>query len=343
MSVRTLPIALPFQGNSLHYGTKFRRQVIQVASVASSHLGQILFDILSDADRLARWPPAAGAPADVPNFEALDLPDPLDPANAALTAQAIAHHTAQVKAFHCLTVERGNFFSWLVNAIPEHVRDRIPDFDRMTTRAILAALDAKYGSIDAQDLRSIRAQLATPFTMDTAMDDHIAQLNRNFAILAGQNMAMPAHVKYTTLLTSVQDCEPYHQCLDLFETRHPRVVDQTYDALCDALTQFRIRPARASTLAAAQQDHSLLQQLLSKVAELQAQVNSAKPAGAAAAKRPAPSHPTKYCFTHGLGFHTGINCKNPAHNHIPTATADNKMGGSDHIAAAPARVARKNN
>jgi hypothetical protein len=38
-----------------------------------------------------------------------------------------------------------------------------------------------------------------------------------------------------------------------------------------------------------------------------------------------------YCHTHGTGNHDSRSCKRPKEGHILTATAKNKMGGSDNI------------
>ena len=37
-----------------------------------------------------------------------------------------------------------------------------------------------------------------------------------------------------------------------------------------------------------------------------------------------------YCWTHGLGNHCGFQCNNPAPGHMPQATLENKMGGSNN-------------
>lgn len=336
MSARNLPKAIPFEGTRLNYVNKFRPQVIQVASVASSYTGQILFDILSDQDRLLRWPPVAGAAPNEPDFEPLEEPDALDAA-ANISPQAIAQHTANVKDYKVLQQERGNFFTWLVDSLPPVVRDHIVNFHSLNTRQLLAALDAKYRRIDAKDLRQLRARLDVPYTTEIRMEDHIAGLTHIFAVLAAQNLALPDHAKFHALLSSVQHCSAYDPCIELYEALHPDVATHTFDSLCEALLAYQVRTTRTTMIAAAQ--HHTLDALTRQVAQLQAQLSA----------RPGPPHlptapiattrtepPTKYCFTHGLGYHTGHACKNRASGHIPHATADNKMGGSERIATAPA-------
>lgn len=335
MSARNLPNVIPFEGTRLNYVDKFRPQVIQVASVASSHTGQILYDILSDEDRLLRWPPAAGAAPNVPDFEPLEEPDPLNAA-ANISPQAIAQHTENVKDYKLLQQERGNFFTWLVNGLPSAVRDRIANYHSLTTRQLLAALDAKYRRIDAKDLRQLRAQLDAPYTTDIQMEDHIAGLTHIFSVLASQNMHLPDHAKFHILFSSVEHCSTYHSFVELYEALNPDVADQTFDSLCEALLAYQVRTTRAATIAAAQQ-HTI-DALSRQVAQLQAQLAASPrpspPAAPTATTRAEP--PTKYCFTHGLGYHTGHACTNRAPGHIPHATANNKMGGSERIATTPA-------
>ena len=38
-----------------------------------------------------------------------------------------------------------------------------------------------------------------------------------------------------------------------------------------------------------------------------------------------------YCHTHGTGNHDSKSCKRPKDGHILTATAKNKMGGSENV------------
>jgi hypothetical protein len=38
--------------------------------------------------------------------------------------------------------------------------------------------------------------------------------------------------------------------------------------------------------------------------------------------------PTKYCWTHGLCLHSGVQCNARSTKHQPNATADDKRGGS---------------
>lgn len=338
MTARTLPIAIPFDGTRLNYCVKFRKQVIQVASIASSHLGQILFDILSDHDRLLRWPPAAGANANEPDFEPLEVPDPLDLA-ANLTPQVIAHHTMATQDFQRLQTERCNFYAWLIDALPQTVRDRIDNFTSLNTRQLLAALDAKYGRLHAKDLHQLRAALREPYDTATNIEDHVSSLNHIFNVLASQNMVMPDHAKFEVLFSSIYDCPLYHSFIGLYESLHSDIADQTYDSLCDALLAYRCRSSRTATIAAAQQD--TLDRLTQQVAQLQQQLAAAlKPTAHPVAPSARSNPPTKYCFTHGLGYHTGHTCKNRAPNHIPHATMDNKMGGSERVATTSAPTPR---
>jgi hypothetical protein len=41
-----------------------------------------------------------------------------------------------------------------------------------------------------------------------------------------------------------------------------------------------------------------------------------------------PPAPNSYCWSHGTGRHTGMNCNNKHEGHEEEATAKNKMGGS---------------
>ena len=43
-----------------------------------------------------------------------------------------------------------------------------------------------------------------------------------------------------------------------------------------------------------------------------------------------PRDTSKYCWTHGACSHTGQYCRHPAVGHIPYATFQNKMGGSNY-------------
>jgi hypothetical protein len=47
-------------------------------------------------------------------------------------------------------------------------------------------------------------------------------------------------------------------------------------------------------------------------------------------QRPTNQMAKQYCHTHGLVFHNSADCKKPGPRHDPTATFDNRKGGSNH-------------
>ena len=61
---------------------------------------------------------------------------------------------------------------------------------------------------------------------------------------------------------------------------------------------------------------------------IKAAVAEAVTSANAASRRDAPRREF-YCWTHGLGGHTGTQCKNPRTGHNPRATTNKRMGGSN--------------
>ena len=99
-------------------------------------------------------------------------------------------------------------------------------------------------------------------------------------------------------------------------------------------------PTPTHSANAIQQTADILPTLLAQMSQMQTamltmqkqlatQQQTVTPPNPSPASRSPKRKGTKYCWTHGLGKHNGIECENKAQGHQETATKDNRMGGSN--------------
>jgi hypothetical protein len=321
-----LPDALPFAASRLDFVLRFRPHVLHIASIASTSTGQILFDILSNTERLARWPPQPDEPQNEPNFAVLE-----EPANPPGNANAVALELFRraSDAFQLLSIERGNFFTWLLNAIPIDVSDSLPNFHSLPTRELFTALHDKFGILFPADLDELRTRLEIPFSFQTTVQSHISSFDRVFCAFHSQGINFQDHQKFAALMKSFSSCSSFHRCIDIYEASHPFVTDQTYESLCKTFSNFnlaRIMPLSSSS-AAAISSHVTDTATAETVRVLAGQVAELKDLLAKKSST-TKKNKKKYCHTHGLGFHDGAHCNNPGPAHVSHATLSNQLGGS---------------
>ena len=122
---------------------------------------------------------------------------------------------------------------------------------------------------------------------------------------------------------------------------HAEIVDLVQQGVQMALADNSKAPASALTLETTPAESmnsmtsEITMQTLNKQMELLSQMmetmktmntlNNSKSGNRRTRRNPNQS---KYCWTHGLCSHTGDKCRTPSDGHIPSATVDNRMGGS---------------
>ncbi len=104
----------------------------------------------------------------------------------------------------------------------------------------------------------------------------------------------------------------FDSAIQLFYQQHHQPALATFHAFATLLKATKTRPTTNIT------QQGLAQQVTQKTT--------------ASRPKPRPSIPTQsalqFCWTHGVTFHNGRNCKHPKPGHQPTATLDNPMGGN---------------
>lgn len=325
---RPLPAISPFDGTATDYIHRFRPAVLTTAFTSSFHSGVLLFDMLSDAERLQRWPPTPDHPH-TPSFAELPVPPPLTQLPDATPTNVFTLCTRLTDEYNLFLSERANLFIWLLDATPQSVRNRIANFHTITTsRQLLAALDAKFRTLPAAELHALQAKLDLPYSDGTAIDAYLTEKERIFAIREEQGIPLSNFDQFTSLHRGVAHSTSFQQCLIIYFQTHPLMQQQSYDTLAQALRTHNIQTTTAASFLTAAAAVSTQHPTAAKPKKHTGTYHSPR----APTNRPSTDTPSQYCHTHGITYHTSAQCKHPGPAHKVEATIDNKMGGSEAIA-----------
>lgn len=207
------------------------------------------------------------------------------------------------------------FFSLMTTAVMNHVTNfRQVDFANLPVRDMRAHLIATYGHSSQATSRAKLNLLAAPFTAGDDLPAHIQKFDEVFDYFDRINDPISDLFKYEHLVRSMATHEDYSKYITQYEISGTK----TYGALTRALLSYRSELATAN---AVRQMH---------------QVTTSRTAAAASGSNILDGYqimrPDKYCWTHGLTFHDGKECRKKGKGHKADADKDHRMGGSKAVA-----------
>ena len=243
--------------------------------------------------------------------------------NAAIAAANLAHKTA-LNTFKIYVETEVALKKQLLEAVPDQFIDELQHVEygyaNVTTRTIIAHLDATYGTITQDEL-----------------DDNDADLRRKWDL--GQSIQ--------ALFKQVKDCRDFAAAAGdpISEAKAIRAMIANLEAtgaFDDAIKDWKKRPTAEHTLANFRLDFTKAD----KDRRREKTSGEGGYAGAAASGSNPPSGTTpnqdtplpgwKYCWTHGLNkTHSSNACNNKTDGHKNDATLDNMQGGKNTIQRRP--------
>jgi hypothetical protein len=314
-----------FNGDRVHYNTIFKPTIYLTAEGASPLTpNEILWDILTAAERTAQ----------LPHFTAFALPaDHTDNAANAVVAKyerEFYKHTA-------LQVQREVFKQWLHNHISVSVKEYISQvagtaFRSLSSAEIVLQLNQIYGTALPAVLNRIKQTIEIPYVLGMDINQHIHIFNDCFKFHETQAQPYPDHLKYSTLKKSMISCEEYAKVISSFERSHPTAADQTYARLCELITHHYDYLISNPVGAASNQATSSKQPPTRTTNNSNGNRNGPNKRAKTNNFTTELEPPHSYCFTHGLGFHNGYECKSKRPDHKDDATATDRKGGNTYCA-----------
>jgi hypothetical protein len=313
----TLPTLLSFTGDRLDLNIRFLPAILQAARIASTTPRQILYEIMTPAQRIAEF----NAEAHVPLIQ----PPPAPPADC--NERAYDLWKEDKKLYKEYRAEESNFHTWVVNGLNENVQLALSinrPYGSMSVGEILQALRGMYGEIQSSDLQIQLNKMKMPLEITQERQDFIAVHVRGHYVHTMAQAPMSEIAKVQIMQAAMAACPAYESCVTMYNHDFPLTTDQTFDRLTNALRNFSI-PSQFLTTRALNAAVSVPLGNKSN--------HSIKPAHAnRGTTKPTPANkpmepPTSYCWTHGICFHHGKNCRTPEAGHQPDAKMDTKMGG----------------
>jgi hypothetical protein len=247
-----------------------------------------------------------------------ERPDPLD-GNA--TAAEIATYNQQCSEYRTFKAELLQCKKWFLSLIPMEVRTRINttrnvNFATLSLGQVREHMIAMYGEgINSTSSRQLFNELHKPFTHGMDIAQHLKKLDRIFDYFDRIVEPMSQFIRYETLVRSMTTHPDYALFISQYEMSKPK----TYSDLSTALMNHRTHLISVANAAR----HA--PQVVAPHSAAEATMTSL-PQGCQLLK------PSKYCWTHGVGFHDSSESKKKGHGHKDKATAQQRMGGSNNTA-----------
>jgi len=304
----------PFDGTEIDWITRVSHVLTTHAANCCSTGLHVLHYILTEAERDEEE-------------EALEyeIVRPEPPAQGATPAE-VEVYRQQLMEYRTFSQEVARLRSWFLSLIPMDVRARVStvrnvEFSRLTFPEMRAHLMAVYGEPNSAASRELLNELHAPYTSGTDLAAHIKKLDRTFDYFERIIEPFSPYMQYEILVRTMASHEDYATFIGQYEIAGTR----TYAALSRALLAHRSHLTSVANAA-----RRIQQVSNAPVHGTAAEVSSIQ--GFQVAK------PTKYCWTHGLCFHTSSECKNRKSGHQVKATDKHRMGGSD--TEAPPKLVR---
>lgn len=197
------------------------------------------------------------------------------------------------------------------------VQERDGTTRNLTLAVMMDRLRIAYGVARVQDMNAVRTTLQLPFQPPMALADHLLrQLQQHhFAHRAKMPISEADKVEY--LRASLLPCGRYALALQMFVANHPSLLLQTFELLSTEITlaesNMPVETAASLGYAQATGRTSDSATIADYDRHMKMMTDFQKPA-------PKASPRSLYCWTHGMGHHSGVQCKNPKPGHKCDAT-----------------------
>jgi hypothetical protein len=339
-------------------------EVTSIAITAEAKPGTLTFGaFVAEAD----WSTSATAGFHLggqPIAPFVSLQEPERPAGNA-GAVAAEGYAQEMRDYRQQQKDRRDFRLALMGSLQgspqEEIRQHLAmELANATIPQLVNAIRARFMHLNVSQFRELEIQLENPFVPEQLLSDFLATHLRVHRQLAAFNRPLAEHRKVYLLTQALGPCHLYDYAISMFEHEHRINPDAaTFDALSRLLRDFRPPQGTAGThgysahsAMATTTDALLSTTAATKVAggsgipttpegilamfnQMLASLHSHPSVNSATTgnrSEPKKQNPTQYCWTHGLGFHIGSQCRNPASGHVEHATNGNRLGGSIDVA-----------
>jgi hypothetical protein len=202
--------------------------------------------------------------------------------------------------------------------------DRITGLSLVPCRVIMERLHAQYGVIDHNDVKAAKLACSAVLSDPHKFDAHIRQLQNTLGLLVSCGNPASNFDAIDYLRTSLDSHEGLKESLNQYFIATPALADQTLDAAVTYLNSQRpnwLRPSAGLSHASAYSNSAQLPSTALLAApipptatalELRMDALAAAVSALTTPKKTAPntvSNRKLYCFRHGTGGHTGLDCK----------------------------------
>ena len=269
--------------------------------------------------------------------------------DADATSKEQRAYKEEVREYNKGSKEMAEMVDQLLILFPDHIKNLFRDpgmraigTANCTLKSIYYKGREAFGELNASDIKSILAILATPYDGVESIRVLIARHKAQHSALSDADQPLSEFDKSRLLIESLNG--RYEKAIDNFVSKYPKPAKQKFNKLekilVDAEANKRSPSVSNELFGGAhnatmvpQQQVALLQQLedtlLPKL--LAAVATTIKAEGQNIGKAPATT-PSHYCLTHGHNFsHDSASCNRQQNGHQVKASAANTMGGSKNV------------
>lgn len=264
---------------------------------------------------------------------------PVGTAAAPITLEVMLNYTAQRKDFDEQEEQVYAFQAAFIKALPPSAIAYIEGVHNtkvhnIQLQTVITDLRAHYGTITPESLGTFTNKLKIPYTPDKDISEFLLSHLLIHNELALNQVPLAEHEKVRFLQEALTPSGQFAQIFTLFNNANRTVASRTFAELSSTIKHNKDAIIATSqslgytASATTTQSPPTIQTLLAEITSLRSQIQSAAATANAPQLGPPPS---QYCWTHGLGYHAGAQCLNPAADHQSHATNTNRMGGSTRI------------
>jgi hypothetical protein len=186
----------------------------------------------------------------------------------------------------------------------------------LTVEQIMSVLETEYGTPNRQTLADILDALhSSRLAVASKVGELVVEHAHAHSTLAAAGVMLPEFLKVQYLLDAVKPHDQFAFAVNNFETQHPKLADQTFGDLSQALVTAAIAFARRD-------DSNPFAGGVNRQPKPATSDANAEP------PKPAATTARLYCWTHGECLHDSRSCRKPAEGHVYEATKTNKHGGA---------------
>jgi hypothetical protein len=198
---------------------------------------------------------------------------------------------------------------------------------------MMAILDGLYRTLAPSDLFRNKNKLLIPFQGATSIRVFISAQRRVHTIAQDNHFAFPETDKVSALTLSLSSFSLFQSCIDNWTMSVPTAAGQTFELLAAAIIQYSDNHDVSSPAANSYASQVAQVPSFGHVFTIEQQAAIARQIAASAqvvtTKTAQQQGSAKlYCWTHGFGGHSSVQCQRPAEGHEAAATGKNPLGGS---------------